>query len=105
MVTIRDYERRSDKVYYSIVVNGCNSCKVLSKRYSDLKNLHDLLAQKNVDFKLKLTLPAFPGRKIFGKTKNSVNDIVSRVYNKIILGIRVIVIFRISHQHSLTAHF
>ena len=79
MVTIKDYERRNDKVYYSIVVNGCNSCKVLSKRYSDLKTLHDSLTEKNIDFKLKLTLPTFPGRKIFGKTKNSVNDIVIRV--------------------------
>ncbi|CAD8153429.1 unnamed protein product [Paramecium pentaurelia] len=77
-VTINDYEFRNDVIYYTIHVNGENAIKSLYKRYSDLKALNQQLYKKNNEFKLKLTFPRFPSKKIFGRTKNSQSDIKTR---------------------------
>ncbi|CAD8074479.1 unnamed protein product [Paramecium sonneborni] len=78
VVTINSYENRNDVIYYTIRVDGSNFHKILYKRYSDLKVLKEQLYQKNNEFKLKLTLPKFPKKKMFGSTKNSQSDIKSR---------------------------
>lgn len=56
-VIIDDYETKDDKIHYQIIVNSPEGFKMISKRYSDLKTLHDKLVQKNSDFKLHLNLP------------------------------------------------
>ncbi|CAD8158945.1 unnamed protein product [Paramecium pentaurelia] len=78
VVTINDYETRNDVIYYIIYLNCQNAFKTLYKRYSDLKALNDQLQQKNNEFKLKLLLPRFPKKKMFGRTKNSQSDIKTR---------------------------
>ncbi|CAK77883.1 unnamed protein product (macronuclear) [Paramecium tetraurelia] len=77
-VTINDYETRNDVIYYTIHVNDQKAIKALQKRYSDLKALNQKIYQKNNEFKLKLSLPRFPRKKMFGRTKNSQSDIKTR---------------------------
>ncbi|CAD8082856.1 unnamed protein product [Paramecium sonneborni] len=77
-VTIDDYQTIDDKVYYQINIFCSEGHKKISKRYSDLKALNDKIIDKNSNFKLHLNLPLFPGRKIFGRTKNSVAGIKQR---------------------------
>jgi hypothetical protein len=52
---------------------------MFTKRYSDLKTFNDRINEKNSDFKLHLNIPHFPGRKLFGRTSNSIAGIKSRV--------------------------
>ncbi|CAD8085293.1 unnamed protein product [Paramecium sonneborni] len=77
-VTINDYQTIDDKVYYQININCSEGHRKISKRYSDLKALNEKIIEKNSNFKLHLNLPQFPGRKIFGRTKNSVAGIKQR---------------------------
>ncbi|CAK63617.1 unnamed protein product (macronuclear) [Paramecium tetraurelia] len=77
-VMIDEYQTIDDKVYYQININCLEGHRKISKRYSDLKALNDKIIEKNSNFKLHLNLPQFPGRKIFGRTKNSVAGIKQR---------------------------
>ena len=79
LVTISGYETRNDIIFYKITVNGQHLSKVIYRRYSDLRALHDQLIKRNNEFKLKLNLPNFPKKKLFGRTKHSESDIVTRV--------------------------
>lgn len=93
LVTITGFETRNDVIFYKITINGLHNSKVIYKRYSDLRALNDQLIEKNHEFKLKLNLPKFPKKKLFGRTKHSEPDIVTRVIiKKNSLGIRVAVI-------------
>ncbi|CAK81672.1 unnamed protein product (macronuclear) [Paramecium tetraurelia] len=78
LVTISGFETRNDVIFYKITVNGLHNSKVIYKRYSDLRALNEQLIQKNHEFKLKLNLPKFPKKKLFGRTKHSETDIVTR---------------------------
>ncbi|CAK77142.1 unnamed protein product (macronuclear) [Paramecium tetraurelia] len=77
-VAINDYETRNDVIYYNFQINCQKGFKSVYKRYSDLNALNELLQQKNNEFKLNLTLPRFPKKKIFGRTKNSQSDVKNR---------------------------
>ncbi|CAD8075902.1 unnamed protein product [Paramecium sonneborni] len=78
LVTISGYETRNDVIFYKITINGLHHSKVIYRRYSDLRTLNDQLIKKNHEFKLKLNLPNFPKKKLFGRTKHSESDIVTR---------------------------
>ncbi|CAD8159964.1 unnamed protein product [Paramecium pentaurelia] len=95
LVTISGFETRNDIIFYKITINGLHHSKVIYKRYSDLRALNEQLIQKNREFKLKLNLPKFPKKKLFGRTKHSESDIVTRglelqQYLEIILNISML---------------
>ncbi|CAD8064829.1 unnamed protein product [Paramecium sonneborni] len=99
LVTISGYETRSDVIFYKITINGLHHSKVIYKRYSDLRALNDQLLKKNHEFKLKLNLPNFPKKKLFGRTKHSESDIITRglqlqQYLETILNIQMLCTFQ-----------